>query len=1257
MVRAGLLAAGACLITLSAQAEQAKRPFRIAAGPAAGAIAEFAKQADLRVLADGDELAGVRTNPVGGLYRPSRALQLLLKGTRLQASMAPNGTVLIKQGPPPAPPPPQRDEPARVEVTGTRASQQSAIERKKNADTARDSIVAEDVGAFPDRNAAEAISRIAGLTLDRGDYGEGSTVNVRGITPEFTRVEIDGIGVQAAGGTDLNNGGSGRGVDLRELSTDLIKSIDVVKGATAAMTEGSLGGAILIRTRTGLDFDKRYLSLRVAGQHNSINERWTPNLNLVFADRFLDKRLGVVLNLTRTEARNENHTMFVSSRDIGMSRSIDYDQSPEKTFSYNPATVSTSNPAATAPLASWARAGGGSVDAYSPLEIVSRSAAARTKADCYAAFPRYSSTELASIASSSNRTIAQNQRSGELLSCLNQWNDYTPQNPRYQMRRQYDRRLYGDLRFDVKASDDLSLYAKFNRNTRRISDDQLFFTQGAIATNADGSFADSGAAPAIMRSALPGYYWYPSPVNLGTAGGTYRGLTNGSVVNIDPSSVKVDANHHVTQYTLSNASVLSDQLYDQIQSRSQYAQLGGSWRSGALRAEFLAGRARADAWRMQWRTGFAYRYGASTVSLAPDGLWTYTLPADVAISQKDPNHYGLLQSPADARLPATSAATPLIMTNGRIMERGEDVARLDLTYAVNDAVPVVNRIKFGLSRRGNGQESYTGSGYTVKPADAAGPAVVVPRVAIGSNYQACEDTPGSLAPGGTPCQYGIRYSTSPATAFNSTIVMHQADYRNIVAQAMTRDTITYFNSLPNRPATLPQGWAEIDVRKVIEGSGVQHFNLDCIKFCTGNDGKVYEQPRSAVSERITSAYVSADLNFGRLPFDWELNGNIGWRLVRTSVAATGLMTFQSIMKTAAYNPANPNAAAGISMTALARNTALQRSSTDVMPVLNLAWWPLRDRLAVRLNRAKVIARPPVEYLYSNGVSCTRDERKLAGGEDGDTPDMACNGTLGNPGLRAQSNRNTNLALEWYPSRDTLLSLALFRQKGIVGPAQRVAVTNARPFAGSGAVDPATGRDLSEVEYAYTTYANGPATDRRGVELSGKTAFTALPSLLRHTGLEMNYTRVRSNNLEAAVRELISGDPMRPIGELRYTWNASLWYDDGKWRARIALQSAAAFFRGLTGMTNSYPANGIVGGTGLPYNPASPTFQDARRFLDAKVSYRFANGIELFAEGRNIGRVTVTASQGGYQPFADGTPNLLDYAYAGAQYMVGITLRH
>ncbi|HEX8606731.1 MAG TPA: TonB-dependent receptor plug domain-containing protein, partial [Pseudoduganella sp.] len=224
---------------------------------------------------------------------PARLSTLSAAVSLALASMATSAPAFAQQTDPAA----ASAEPIqKVQVVATRASQQSGISRKKNAATAMDSIVAEDVGAFPDRNVAEAISRIAGIAVERGDFGEGTSVAVRGNSPDVTRVEIDGQGVQAGGGTDLNGGGSGRGVELREISADLIKSVDIVKGATADMTEGSLGGGVIIKTRTGLDFKKPFYSLRLAGSQNSLNKDWTPDGNLVLANQFLNGRLGVVFN-------------------------------------------------------------------------------------------------------------------------------------------------------------------------------------------------------------------------------------------------------------------------------------------------------------------------------------------------------------------------------------------------------------------------------------------------------------------------------------------------------------------------------------------------------------------------------------------------------------------------------------------------------------------------------------------------------------------------------------------------------------------------------------------------------------------------------------------------------------------------------------------------------------------------------------------------------------------------------------------------
>ena len=77
-----------------------------------------------------------------------------------------------------------------VVVTGFRQSLQQAISVKRNETGIVDAISAEDIGDFPDLNLAEALQRVPGVQIDR-DGGEGRSINVRGLSSDFVRVQIN----------------------------------------------------------------------------------------------------------------------------------------------------------------------------------------------------------------------------------------------------------------------------------------------------------------------------------------------------------------------------------------------------------------------------------------------------------------------------------------------------------------------------------------------------------------------------------------------------------------------------------------------------------------------------------------------------------------------------------------------------------------------------------------------------------------------------------------------------------------------------------------------------------------------------------------------------------------------------------------------------------------------------------------------------------------------------------------------------------
>lgn len=205
-----------------------------------------------------------------------------------------------------------------IEVKGIRASQRGAIDRKKMGGTIMDSLVAEDVGQFPDKNVGEALQRIPGVQLDR-DFGEGASISIRGVEPSLLRVEVNNVSAQGFGGE--------RAVDFRAMASELIRSLDVIKGSEARLTEGGIGGTVQVNTRKPNEFEENYLSLNAEGQYNDLTGEPNDRFNLVGVYKFNDD-LGLLVNLT-SETKN---TMIHAIRNTEWRMFDDYDNSPEKTF-------------------------------------------------------------------------------------------------------------------------------------------------------------------------------------------------------------------------------------------------------------------------------------------------------------------------------------------------------------------------------------------------------------------------------------------------------------------------------------------------------------------------------------------------------------------------------------------------------------------------------------------------------------------------------------------------------------------------------------------------------------------------------------------------------------------------------------------------------------------------------------------------------------------------------------------------------------
>lgn len=592
-----------------------------------------------------------------------------------------------------------------IVVVGSRASQQSANNRKKTAKTTTDSIVADDIGSFPDRNVNEAISRIPGVALGRNEFGEGESVAVRGNGPDLTRVELDGIGVQSTTGLALS-AGSGRSADLRELPAELVKSVDVVKGSTADMTEGSLGGTVQIKTRTGLDFKKPYFSFRAGGSQNSLGKDITPDFNAVASRKFFNDRLGVIVSGTYSKLQNNGHGYeTTTSNNRGYARLFDFDQSAEKTFQYNPDTLGT--PDADVVFAN---------SMETPRSLITKSAGAQSKAECFELFPN----------NPGGNTAQRGQRILEQQSCLNQWNDYTPSLLRNFMNTQTDERYAVDARLDYKLTDDLTVFVKGTIANRKVHDQNRSRNPVTLfGQNINGTFTDSATGyprqRAVSATAPAGYYLFDGLNNVG------GNATFGNVLNVVPGSVVVDDAHNVTAMTLTNNSVNIDQIENTIDTKTKYGQFGAEYRGERLEIDAMAGITEASSSRGDMRTSRSYAYGSADLALQANGLWDIVVPD--GYDETNPANFVQLNSPAcigGGTAPTCTGqsavvagpngpATPLytvgqmplttpsfgVSYSPALGESSERIAKLDLSYRTDEIIPFISRVKVGGMYRRN----------------------------------------------------------------------------------------------------------------------------------------------------------------------------------------------------------------------------------------------------------------------------------------------------------------------------------------------------------------------------------------------------------------------------------------------------------------------------------------------------------------------------------------------------------------------------
>ena len=188
----------------------------------------------------------------------------------------------------------------KMVVEGSAAGQARALNLQKSSENLRNIVAANSIGNFPDQNAAEALSRISGISIER-DQGEGRYVTIRGIDSDMNGYSVDGLALAAPRAGE-------RAVLLDIIPSDVLERLEVTKAVLPDQPADAIGGAIEIKTPSA--FTRSGLTNRLTAQLNYAHSagNWRPHFDGAVGGVFgANERFGLLMAISLDERELETN--------------------------------------------------------------------------------------------------------------------------------------------------------------------------------------------------------------------------------------------------------------------------------------------------------------------------------------------------------------------------------------------------------------------------------------------------------------------------------------------------------------------------------------------------------------------------------------------------------------------------------------------------------------------------------------------------------------------------------------------------------------------------------------------------------------------------------------------------------------------------------------------------------------------------------------------------------------------------------------
>lgn len=173
-------------------------------------------------------------------------------------------------------------------------SQQKALNMKKHSLAIMEVMASDAIGKLPDRNAAEAVQRMQGVSIER-DHGEGRYVIVRGTPIAWNSTLLNGDRMPSTEGTSDNTGGT-RAAPLDIFPSEMIQYVQLSKAITPDMEGDAIGGSVNFITKTAPS--KKTMNVNLGYGYNDQAHKPTQNISLIYGDREADGKIGFLVSGT-----------------------------------------------------------------------------------------------------------------------------------------------------------------------------------------------------------------------------------------------------------------------------------------------------------------------------------------------------------------------------------------------------------------------------------------------------------------------------------------------------------------------------------------------------------------------------------------------------------------------------------------------------------------------------------------------------------------------------------------------------------------------------------------------------------------------------------------------------------------------------------------------------------------------------------------------------------------------------------------------